>query len=163
MSSFTSVAAPEEYNDDQKPLGKRAHRDRRIESSRDDRSAAKRVLREDVERQQVGPQGLQAARLQLLNLFARIERLGAQIDDAPGGQPFLPDMPPDAPANRRRFNTYLEELKQVTNLLGHAVELWLLTCGMKRGDDWVPLIIEDMRLRAQRRDGTAKPGSGPLN
>jgi len=146
MSSFTSVAAPEE-----------------IESSRDDRSAAQRVLREAVERQQVGPQGLQAARFQLLNLFARIERLGAQIDEAFGGQPFLPDVPPDAPANRRRFNTYLEELKQVTNLLAQAVELWLLTCGMKRGDDWVPLIIEDMRLRAQRRDGTAKPNSGPLN
>jgi hypothetical protein len=163
MSCFTSVAASEEYNDDQKPLGKPAHRDRRIESSRDDRSAAQRVLREAVERHQVGPQGLHAARFQLLNLFARIEGLGAQIDEAFGGQPFLPDVPPDAPTNRRRFNTYLEELKQVTNLLGHAVELWLLTCGMKRGDDWVPLIIEDMRLRAQRRDGPAKPGSGPLN
>ena len=163
MSSFTAMAAPEEYNNDQKALGKPAHRDRRIESSRDDRSAAQRVLREAVERQQVGPQGLQAVRFQLLNLFARIERLGAQIDEAFGGQPFLPDVPPDAPANRRRFNTYLEELKQVTNLLGQAVELWLLTCGMKHGDDWVPLIIEDMRLRAQRRDGTAKPSSGPLN
>ena len=94
---------------------------------------------------------------------AATHALGAQIDEAFGGQPFLPDVPPDAPANRRRFNTYLEELKQVTNLLGQAVELWLLTCGMKHGDDWVPLIIEDMRLRAQRRDGTAKPSSGPLN
>ncbi len=160
MSSFTSVAAPEEYNDDQKPLGKPAHRDRRLESSRHDHSAAQRVLREAVERQQVGPEGLQAARFQLLNLFARIERLGEQIDEAFGGQPFLPDVPPDAPANRRRFNTCLEEHKQVAKLLAHAVELWLLTCGMKRGDDWVPVIIEDMRLRAPRRDGTAKPGSG---
>src|SRR5438105_15902962 len=92
MSSFTSVAAPEEYNDDQKPLGKPAHRDRRIESSRDDRSAAQRVLSEAVERQQVGPQGLQAVRFQLLNLFARIERLGAPIDAAFGVQPFLPDV-----------------------------------------------------------------------
>jgi hypothetical protein len=164
MSSFTSVAAPEEYNDDHKPLGKPAHRDRRIEFSRDDHSAAQRVLREAVEHQQVGLEGLQAARLQLLKLFARIERLGEQIDEAFAGRPFLPNLPADAPANRRRFNTFLQEHKQVTKLLGHALELWMLTCGMKRDDDWVPVIIEDMRLKgAKARNDTAKPGSGPLN
>jgi hypothetical protein len=84
--------------------------------------------------------------------FARIERLGEQIDEAFAGQPFLPNLPPDAPANRRRFNTFLQEDKQVTKLLAHALELWMLTCGMKREDDWVPVIIEDMRLRAQRQN-----------
>src|SRR5437763_14006832 len=101
MSSFTSVAAPEE-----------------IESSRDDRSAAQRVLREAVERQQVGPQGLQAARFQLLNLFARIERLGAQIDEAFGGQPFLPDVPPDDRQNRRGSTTNWGDLRKVPTCHG---------------------------------------------
>ncbi len=79
------------------------------------------------------------------------------------GQPFLPNSGPDAPANRRRVNTFLQEHMQVTKLLGYALELWMLTCGMKRDDDWVPLMIEDMRLGAQRRTGTANAGSGSLN
>jgi hypothetical protein len=151
MGSFTSVAAPE-GDDDRKSLGKPAHLDRRIEPSRDDHSAAQRVLREAVEHQHVGLEGLQAARLQLIKLFARIERFSEQVDEAFAGQLFLPNLPPDSPANRRRFNTFLQEHKQVTKLLAHAPELWMLTCGMKREDDWVPVIIEEMRLRAQRQN-----------
>jgi hypothetical protein len=153
MSPFTSEAAPEQSNHHQKPPGKSAYRNRGIESYQDDDSEAQRALREAVERQQGGLEGLQAARWQLLKLFARIERLGEHIDRAFAGQPFLSDMAPDAPANLRRFKTYVELHKQTTKLLLHAVELWMLTCGMKREDDWVPAIIEDMRLRAQRRNG----------
>ncbi len=106
---------------------------------------------------------MQAARFQLVKLFAHIERLDEQMDEAYAGQPFLPNLAPDAPANQRRFNAYLENRKQVTKLFVRALELWMITCGMKLDDDWVPLVIEDMRLRAQRRNGTASPGSGPLN
>jgi hypothetical protein len=101
------------------------------DSSLHDHSAAQRVLREAIERQQIGLEGLQAARFQLLTLFERIERLGVQIDEAFGGNPFLPDVPPDALANRRRFNAYFEEHRQLTRLFGRAVELWMLRCGMK--------------------------------
>lgn len=153
MRPFTSEAGPEQSNHHQKPSGKSAHRNGGTESYRGDDSEAQRALREAVERQEGGLDGLQAARWQLLKLFARIERLGEHIDQAFAGQPFLPDMAPDAPANRRRFKTYVEQHRQTTKLLLHAVELWMLTCGMKREDDWVPVIIEDMRLRAQRRNG----------
>ena len=109
-------------------------------------------MRDAVEGDQVGLEGLKAARFQLLKVFGRIERFGDQIDEAFGGEMFLQDIAPDAPANRRRVKAFLEEHIQVTKLLGYAIELWLLTCGMKPEDDWVPLLIEDMRLRAQRGD-----------
>jgi hypothetical protein len=106
-------------------------------------------LREAIERQQLGLEGLQAARTQLLKLFGRIERFGGQIDLAFSGQAFLPNVPPDAQANRRRFNAYFEQHRQVTKLLGQALELWMITCGLKREDDWVPVLIEHMRRTAQ--------------
>ncbi len=115
---------------------------------KDDFSAAQRVLREAVEQQRVGLDGLQAARFQLLRSFARIERLGEKIDEAFAGQPFLPDLAPNAPANTRRFNAFLERHTQVTKLLKQTLELWMLTCGMKRGDDWVPLLIVQMQQHA---------------
>lgn len=99
-------------------------------SLHDHSAAAQRMLSEAIERQQIGLEGLQAARIQLLKLFERIERLGGQIDEAFGGNPFLPHVPPEAPANRRRFNAYFEEHRQLTRLFGRAVELWMLTCGM---------------------------------
>jgi hypothetical protein len=37
----------------------------------------------------------------------------------------------------------------VMKLFGQALELWMITCGLKLEDDWVPLLIEDMRLRAR--------------
>lgn len=148
MSSFTSAVTPETHNDDQEKLGKPASRSTSSRSSLDSHSAAQRVLREAVERQQIGLEGLHAARSQLLKLFGRIERLGAKIDEAFGGQPFLPNVAPDAPANRRRFNAYFEKHRQLARLLGRAVELWMLTCGMKREDDWVPLLIAQMQQKA---------------
>jgi hypothetical protein len=120
----------------------------RRESSQHDHSAAQRVLREAIERQQIGLEGLQAARDQLLTLFERIERLGGQIDEAFGGNPFLPDVPANSPANRGRFNAFLDEHRQLTRLFGRAVELWMLTCGMKREDDWVSLLIAQMQQKA---------------
>ncbi len=40
--------------------------------------------------------------------LARCERLEEKIDQAFTGQPFFPDLPPTAPANIRRFNSFLD-------------------------------------------------------
>jgi hypothetical protein len=151
MSSFTSVASPGEYNDRRKPPGKAARHDRRTKSSGDDHSADDCVLREAADHQQVGLEDLQAARRQLLKLFARIERFGEQIDEAFAGQPFLPNLPPDAPANRRRFEALLHEQKKITILLGRALELWMLTCHLERDDDWIPRNHRKRKTKARRR------------
>jgi hypothetical protein len=101
-------------------------------------------LRHAVENKVMGLDGLQAARLALVKLFGRIERMSQEIDLAFGGQPFLPDLPPTCPANRRRFNTFARQHEKVTQLLGYALELWSFACGLKPGDDWVPALIADM-------------------
>jgi hypothetical protein len=86
------------------------------------------------------------------------------IDDAFGGQPFLPGIPPDAPLNIRRWNAYFKQHAQVTTLQRRAVELWQLACGLKQKDNWIPLLMEQMRHKAAARSmrttsktGIAKP------
>ena len=105
-------------------------------------------LRHAVENKVMGLDGLQAARLALVKLFGRIERMSQQIDLAFCGRPFLPDLPPTCPANRRRFNTFVRQHEKVTQLLGYALELWSFACGLKPGDDWVPVLVADMNRRA---------------
>lgn len=78
-----------------------------------------------------GVEDLQTPRIHLLRLFERIERLAERIDEAFSGQPFLPNLAPDAAANRRRVKVFLEEHRRVTKLLGQALELWMITCGLK--------------------------------
>ena len=77
---------------------------------------------------------LKAARIQVLKLFKRIERHAEKVDEAFAGAPFLPELSPDAPANKRRFNAYLKAHSQVSKLLWRAVELWMIACGMTRED-----------------------------
>ena len=86
-------------------------------------------------------------RLCVVKLFARIERLSGQIDEAFTGQPFMPHLPPDAPLNVRRCKTYLQLHQGNTKLLEHAIRLWMLTYGMKPEDDWSPIVAEHMRLQ----------------
>jgi hypothetical protein len=151
MSSFTSVASPEEYNDHRKPSGKGARYDRRTISSGDEHPADHWVLREAADHQQVGLEGLRAVRWQLLKLFGRIERFGEQIDEAFAGQPLLLNLSPLHPTNRRRFEAFLHEQKQITNLLGRGLELWMLTCRLERGDDWIPPNHRKHETKARRR------------
>jgi hypothetical protein len=108
------------------------------EAGRRNPSGAERILQDAIERQQEGLGGLDAARSQLLALFGRIERMSQQIDMAFAGQMFLPDLAPDAPANRRRVMSFLRAHVQVWKLLEFALTLWMHTCGMKLEDDWVP-------------------------
>jgi hypothetical protein len=130
-------------------------------------------LRQAVENKVIGLDGLQAARFAIAQLFGRILRLQEKIDEAFGGQPFLPNLSPTCPANLRRFNTYLREFTKVSGLLGYALELWSLTCGMKREDDWTPVLVADINRSAlieayrqnlnQNAAASAKsaPGEGP--
>jgi hypothetical protein len=107
-----------------------------------------RFLRQVIENKVVGLDGLQAARLTLVKLFGRIERLQQKIDEAFCGTPFLLNLPPDCPANRRRFNMYFNEHRKATLLIGYALELWSFTCGMKREDDWTPVLVAEINRKA---------------
>lgn len=73
---------------------------------------------------------LYAIRSNLSKLFALIKQSHAVIDAAFAGQPFLRHLPPDAPANKRRFYAYIEQHRQVSKLLGKALELWTLSFGL---------------------------------
>lgn len=129
-------------------------------SFNEDISAAQRMLKEAIEQRWVGLDGLQAARFHLLKSFGRIERIAQKIDVAFAGQPFLPNLAPNHPANTRRFNAYLQRHTQVMKLLSQTLDLWMLTCGMKREDNWVPLLILDMQLRAAAK--TTPPSGGTV-
>jgi hypothetical protein len=129
-------------------------------SFNEDISEAQRILKEAIEQHQVGLDGLQAARFHLLKSFGRIERLAEKIDEAFAGQPFLPDLAPNDPANTRRFNAYLGRHTQVMKLFTRTLDLWMLTCGMKREDNWVPLLILDMQLRAAAKATPPSGGAG---
>ena len=72
-----------------------------------------RHLRQAIENKDVGLDGLQAARVMLVKLFGRIERMHQKIDAAFCGQPFLQELSPTCPANVRRFNTYFREHQKV--------------------------------------------------
>jgi hypothetical protein len=134
---------------------------------------ADQPLRQAVENKVVGLDGLQAARLAIVQLFGRILRLQETLVETFGGQPFLPNLSPTCPANRRRFNTYISEFTKLSRLLGYALDLWILTCGMKREDDWTPILVADINRRAlveayrqnlnQNAAANAKsaPGEGP--
>jgi hypothetical protein len=68
------------------------------------------------------------ARLQVLRLLIEIENLRLKIDVAFGGEPFLPGLPPTCPANRRRFEVFLDEQIRASRLTHHLVALYLVTC-----------------------------------
>ena len=80
------------------------------------------------------------------------------IDEAFAGNPFLPYAAPDSPVNRQRFNTCMANYKEVAKLFEKALDLWMLACGMKREDNWVPLLIENMRQTAAAKPIGATAG-----
>jgi hypothetical protein len=155
MTSLKSKAAARRCKGNREP-SKEEHKSN--EPSLEQQSAAQRVLAKAIERERLGLEGLPPARFQLVKAFGRIERMGEQIDRAFAGQPFLPNVGPASPANRRRFNAYLEFHSKVTRLLEKAIELWMLTCGMKTADDWVPLLIAQMNQDAAK--SRANPTQG---
>ena len=102
------------------------------------------------------------ARLQVLRLLQRIERLALKLDVAFGGQPFLPGLSPTCPANRRRFEAFLDEQQKVSRLFHQVIELYLITCRVKEEYRWIPLLIEELSLRVQRQHDGVKPQRGPV-
>ncbi|MGA9391592.1 MAG: hypothetical protein WBV69_14220 [Candidatus Sulfotelmatobacter sp.] len=76
-------------------------------------------------------ESLLAMRSSLMKFFELLQHTGAQIDAAFAGQPFLPDLRLDAPANKRRFNAYLEQNEEIVKLFVTAQELWMLSFGFK--------------------------------
>ena len=52
----------------------------------------------------------------------------AEFDPQRAG-PLLPDLRPDAPANIRRFNAYMEQHGRIVRLFGQALEVWMLSFG----------------------------------
>jgi hypothetical protein len=97
----------------------------------DDFTQAQQALREAIEQQKMGVEGLSALRFQLIKVFGRIERMQQQIDLAFAGRPFLPDVVPTAPANIRRFKAFMERHERAMKLQTRAFELWALTCGVR--------------------------------
>jgi len=95
-----------------------------------------------TEHQQPATDPMEGHRVLVLQLLARIDRLSRRIDEAFSGQPFLLNLPPTAPANRRRFNAYFEFHKRVTKLFFSVIDLYLIACGMKQ--------VECPRCRARR-------------
>jgi hypothetical protein len=79
-----------------------------------------------TEHQQAATDPMEGHRVLVLQLLARIDRLSRRVDEAFSGQPFLLNLPPTAPANRRRFNSFFEP-----KLLFSAIELYLMTCGIQ--------------------------------
>jgi hypothetical protein len=71
----------------------------------------------------------------LLKVFAKIEHCGQQLKEAFGGQPFVPDLAPHCPTNMTRFQLYFEERCALTKLFFHAVDLWIICCGMDFRED----------------------------
>ncbi len=96
--------------------------------------------------------GLRALRPCILKMFARIERLTEKVDEAFAGQPFWPNLPPDAPANRRRFKAYIGLHEEAVKLFSRTHEIWLLSHGVQVVRRAIP-----RESRKKRRRGTTAP------
>ena len=51
---------------------------------------------------------------------------------------------------------YIELHGELCKLLRYAITLWMLSYGMKLGDDWAAIVVEDMRLKHATRMTEAK-------
>ena len=120
--AVSSTHAPKKSSQDEGGLGGKAQRNTTKENS-----TANEPSPASLEEYSAS---LYAIRSNLLKFFELIEHSAALIDAAYARYPFLLHLPPDAPANRRRFNTYLDQYRQVSKLLFNALELWRLSFGI---------------------------------
>jgi hypothetical protein len=123
----------------------------RNQRSRKDRAEAKRVLRNGISGRSSPFDGQNALRFQVLKLFSRAQRLHDTIDAAYEYQPLVGSIPPTAPANVLRFKLMIDLHLEVTKLFGRAMELGFLAGGLKKEDNWVPLLVERCRQDAKLR------------
>src|SRR5215469_1470274 len=96
-------------------------------------------LKKAMKRRMVGLDASRAVAWQLIELLAKVNGIYDYIDAAYAGHLFLPSMPPEAPLNRIRFNTYIDNSMRAMKLHWRAIELWMLVFGMKKEDNWTPL------------------------
>lgn len=97
--------------------------------------STKQLIRNDV----------RAVRQGVIKLLSLIDHLGNRIDEKFLGQPFILSFPPDAPVNCRRFKLYLDELRQLSNLLQETVSLWVIACMTKPSRHWIHLLAEEIK------------------
>jgi hypothetical protein len=115
---------------------------------RKNRLNSKRALRKAVQQRRVGLEGSQPVQYVLITLFSRFNRMYECIDDAFNREPFLGYLPPNAPENLQRFKAYLAAHAAVMELSSRAIDMWMRAGGMKEEDNWVPLLVEEMRQKA---------------
>jgi hypothetical protein len=66
------------------------------------------------------------AQVLILKLLVKVNSMIDYIEEAFAGQPFIRGLPPDAPANQRRFDAYWESYLKVTKLLLQLVQLTMV-------------------------------------
>jgi hypothetical protein len=77
--------------------------------------------------------------------------MAQKIDQAFGGEPFLPDLAPDDPANLHRFYSFFDQHARVSKLLFRAIEAWMITC-IKPQSEWISLLVEDIKRQTERKE-----------
>lgn len=65
-----------------------------------------------------------------LTWLQRSQRLALKIDEAFAGEPFLPNLAPTAPANKRRFRAFCAMHREGSRCFERAVYTWLAIHGM---------------------------------
>ena len=96
---------------------------------------------------------LTQAQVHLAHLLERCRQLSEQLDTAFGGQAFLPDIPPDAPANVRRFNSYLQRHWRISRLLFNVLSLCRISQALETA--------RFQSLLASKSGARMPPGGGP--
>jgi hypothetical protein len=113
--------------------------------------STEQIIREALDYKKLGLDAFDIPRQYLIKLFCLIEQLSESINVAFAGQLFDNHFPPDHWRNRKRAMAYIDLQGEVCKLLGYAITLWMLSYGMKLGDDWAAIVVEDMRLKHATR------------
>jgi hypothetical protein len=108
----------------------------------------------------MGSDRMRAPRIRIAKFLMRADRMFDKIDQAFEHEPFLTELPPDAAVNRNRFQAYVQAYGEASKLLGQALDLWMLSCGVKRDDDWARIAIEQMRLKHATSLENARSANG---
>ena len=97
-------------------------------------------------------ESLLEARARIIKLLVRIRHLKNLSDHALEGRIFLPNLAPDAPANRRRFSAYVEQQRQVLKLTHKTVDLWMTSFGLRPEESWLRMLFDEMMAKGVTSD-----------
>ena len=127
-------------------------RERKRDQARPPNSIHKAAARNNHSPDEEQSESLLEARAQIIELLVRIQHLKNLSDHAFEGRIFLPNLAPDAPANRRRFDAYIEQQRQVLKLTGKAVDLWMTSFGLRPGESWLRMVFDEMMPKGVTAD-----------